>query len=179
MPAEAPAAGQFDFIGQTSAAAISGQRHGSTHRRAIMKIRTTIAATGAAVVLGSAAALALPAVASAHPVTHTLKFTAVHVNSVPFTSTNFGAQDTDANSTGKTIGFDDLNITYKGQSGSGDVALDISGGFLYGTIATTNAGKTFSGKVTGGTGPYKAATGTIAANATSSTKTAVTITYAT
>jgi len=30
------------------------------------------------------------------------------------------------------------------------VALDIEGGFLDGTIATTNAGKTFSGKVTGG-----------------------------
>jgi hypothetical protein len=144
-----------------------------------MKIRTSIAAAGAAVVLGGAAALALPAVASAHPVTHTLKFTAVHVNSVPFTSTNFGAQDTDANSTGKTIGFDELNVTFKGPSGRGDVALDIKGGFLYGTIATTNAGKTFSGKVTGGTGPYKEATGTITAKATSSTKTAVTITYAT
>jgi hypothetical protein len=144
-----------------------------------MKIRTTIAAAGTAVVLGGAAGLALPAVASAHPVSHTLKFTAVHVNSVPFTSTNFGAQDTDVNSTGKTIGFDDLNVTFMGPSGRGDVALDIDGGFLYGTIATTNAGKTFSGKVTGGTGPYKEATGTITAKATSSTKTAVTITYAT
>jgi hypothetical protein len=144
-----------------------------------MKIRTTIAATVAAVVLGGAAGLALPAAASAHPVTHTLKFTAVSVNSVPFTSTNFGAQDTDVNSTGKTIGFDDLNVTSTGPSGTGDVALDIEGGFLYGTIATTNAGKTFSGKVTGGTGPYKEATGRITAKAISSTKTAVTITYAT
>jgi hypothetical protein len=144
-----------------------------------MKIRTTIAAAGAAVVLGGAAGLALPAVASAHPVTRTLKFTAVYVNSAPFTSTNFGAQDTDVNSTGKTIGFDDLNVTSTGPSGTGDVALDIEGGFLYGTIATTNAGKTFSGKVTGGTGPYKEATGTITAKAISSTKTAVTITYAT
>jgi hypothetical protein len=59
------------------------------------------------------------------------------------------------------------------------VALDIEGGFLYGTIATTNAGKTFSGKVTGGTGPYKEATGTITAKAISSTKTAVTEAYIT
>jgi hypothetical protein len=144
-----------------------------------MKIRTSIAAAGTAVILGGAGALALPAVASAHPATHTLKFTAVFVNSVPFTSTNFGAQDTDVNSTGKTIGFDDLNVTFMGPSGSGHVALDIEGGFLYGTIATTNAGKTFSGKVTGGTGPYREATGTIAAKAISSTKTAVTITYTT
>jgi len=144
-----------------------------------MKIRTSIAAAGAAVVLGSAAGLALPAAASAHPATHTLKFTAVSVDRVMFTSTNFGDQETDVNSTGKTIGFDDLNVTFTGPSGTGDVALDIEGGFLYGTIATTNAGKTFSGKVTGGTGPYKGTTGTITAKAISSTKAAVTITYTT
>jgi hypothetical protein len=148
-----------------------------------MKIRTTIAAAGAAVVLGGAAGLAVPAAASAHPATHTLKFTAVSVNSAPFNSRNFGAQDTDVNSTGKTIGYDDLNVTFTGPSmgpsGAGHVALDIEGGLLYGTIATTNAGKTFTGKVTGGTGPYQAATGTIAAKAISSTKTAVTITYTT
>lgn len=101
------------------------------------------------------------------------------VNRVTFTSTNFGDQETDVNSTGKTIGFDDLNVTFMGPSGTGDVALDIEGGFLYGTIATADAGKTFSGKVTGGTGPYKEATGTITAKAVSSTKAAVTITYAT
>jgi hypothetical protein len=144
-----------------------------------MKIRTTIAAAGTAVVLGGAAALAVPAVASAHSAAHTLKFTAVSVNRVLFTSTNFGDQETDLNNTGKTIGFDDLNVTFIGPSGSGHVALDIEGGFLYGTIATTNAGKTFSGKVTGGTGPYKGGTGTIAAKAISSTKAAVTITYTT
>jgi hypothetical protein len=87
---------------------------------------------------------------SAHPATHTLKFTAVSVNRVPFTSTNFGDQETDVNSTGKIIGFDDLNVTFRGPSGTGDVAGDIKGGFLYGTITTTNAGKTFSGKVTRG-----------------------------
>jgi hypothetical protein len=148
-----------------------------------MKIRTSIAAAGAAVVLGGAAALALPAAASAHPATHTLKFTAVYVNSVFFTRTNFGTQDTVVNSAGKTIGYDDLNVTFTGPSmgpsGSGYVAVDIEGGFLYGTIATTDAGKTFSGKVTGGTGPYQAATGTATAKAISSTKTAVTITYTT
>ena len=36
-----------------------------------------------------------------------------------------------------------------------------------------------SGKVTGGTGPYKAATGRITAKAITSTKAAVTITYTT
>jgi len=144
-----------------------------------MNIRTSIAAVGAAVVLGGAAALALPAAASAHPVTHTLKFTAVSVNRVLFSNTNFGDQETDVNNTGKTIGFDDLNVTFTGPSGKGNVALSIKGGFLYGTISTTNTGKTFSGKVTGGTGAYRRATGTITAKAISSTKAAVTISYAT
>jgi hypothetical protein len=76
----------------------------------------------------------------------------VSVNRVMFTSTNFGDQETDVNRTGKVIGFDDLNVTFMGPSGTGHVAGDIEGGFLYGTIATTNAGQTFSGKVTGGPG---------------------------
>ncbi len=44
-----------------------------------MKFRRSIAATGAAVVLGGTGALVLPAIASAHSATTTLKFTAVTV----------------------------------------------------------------------------------------------------
>jgi hypothetical protein len=144
----------------------------------IMKVRRSIAAAGTAVVLGTTGALALPALAGAHVASTTLKFTAVSKAMVTFTKTNFGGQETDVNSTGKTIGFDDVNITFTGtNTAKGTVALDIKGGFLYGTIATTNGGKTFTGKVTGGTGPYKGATGTIAAKSISSTKTAVTVVY--
>jgi hypothetical protein len=143
-----------------------------------MKIRTSIATAGVAAVL-AAAGLSLPAAASAHAATQTLKFTAVSVNRIMFTRTDFGDQETDVGSKGKTIGFDDLNGRFKGPSGRGCVVLDFKGGFLYGTIATTNVGKTFSGQVTGGTGPYNKATGTITAKATSSTKAAVTITYTT
>jgi hypothetical protein len=143
-----------------------------------MKIRTSIAAAGAAVVLGGTAALALPAVASTHSAAHTLKFTSVTVNTVPFTQTAEGFQDSDVNGAGKTIGFDDLYFTITGKNaGAGNVALDVKGGFLYGTIATANGGKTFSGKVTGGTGAFTGAVGTITAKALTSTKTAVTITY--
>jgi hypothetical protein len=147
-------------------------------RRGIMKIRRSIVAAGAAVVLSGTGALVLPAVASAHSTTHTLKFTAVTNKSINFSKTNFGNQETDVNSTGKTIGFDDVNFTITGpNTGKGRVALDIKGGFLYGAIATTNGGKTFTGKVTGGTGPYAGATGTITAKGITRNKTAVTIIY--
>jgi hypothetical protein len=143
-----------------------------------MKVRSSIAAAGAAVVLGTTGALALPAMASANSATHTLKLTAVTKNSIGFTTTTNGLQETDVSSTGKTIGFDDVYVTFKGNnSATANVAFDIKGGFLYGTVITTNAGKTFSGKVTGGTGAFKGATGTITAKALTNMKTAVTIIY--
>jgi hypothetical protein len=143
-----------------------------------MKVRRSIVAAGAAVVLGTTGALVLPAVATAHNPSHTLKFTAVTKSRVTFTKTTFGMQETDVNSTGKTIGFDDVYITTTGRNtATANVALDVKGGFLYGVVTTTNGGKTFAGKVTGGTGAFKGATGTIAGKAITSTKTAVTIIY--
>jgi hypothetical protein len=150
-----------------------------------MKIRTSIAAAGAAVVLGGTVlagtgALALPAIASTPSATHTLTFTSVTANAVSFTATTEGLQDTDHNSAGKTIGFDDLVLTFTGRTtAKGDVAIAVKGGFLYGTIATANAGQTFSGKVTGGTGAFAKATGKITAKAITGQKTAVTVTYRT
>ena len=76
-----------------------------------MKVRTSIIAAGAAVVLGTTGALVLPAVASAHTSTHTLKFTSVEKDSITFTAnTTFGQQDTDINSAGKKIGYDLLYV---------------------------------------------------------------------
>lgn len=103
-------------------------------------------------------------------------------NSVAFTTTTQGVQDTDFNSAGTTIGFDNLYLTFTSTtSASGTATLDIKGGFLYATLATTNGGQTFSGKVTGGTGAFTGATGTVAAKAINKTgsKAAVTITYST
>jgi hypothetical protein len=143
-----------------------------------MNIRTSITAAIAAAVLGGTGALVLPAVASAHNATTTLKFTAVTVKRVTFTSTNLGLQETDVNGIGKTIGFDNVNITITGKNAlTAGVAVDVKGGFLYGTVASTNGGMTFTGKVTGGTGPYKGATGTITGKSTASNKTAITIIY--
>ena len=76
-----------------------------------MKLRTSLAAAGTAAVLGVTGALVLPAVASAHSSTHTLKFISVQKASVSFSKTTNGQQDTDVNTAGKTVGFDMLYIT--------------------------------------------------------------------
>jgi hypothetical protein len=143
-----------------------------------MKVRRSIMAAGAAVVFGTTGALALPAVASAHNAAHTLKFTAVTNKSVAFTSKAGGSQETDVNSAGKTIGFDVVYFTIRGKnSATVNTTFDIKGGLLYGTVTTTNRGKTFKGKVTGGTEAFRGATGTITAKALRGHKTAITIVY--
>ena len=144
-----------------------------------MKIRTSIAAAGAAAVLAGAGAVMLPAVASAHSTAHTMKFTAVQLSSTQFSQTMGGSAEKDVNGAGKTIGFDAINITANPtthQPTAGGVALSTKGGFLYGTL---KFGKAITGTVTGGTGTFKGATGTIAVKSLSSTRNAVTITYTT
>lgn len=145
-----------------------------------MKGRRSIIAVGAAVMLGTTGALVVPAVASAHSATHTLKFTSVEKKSIQFTKASGAQQDTDVNSRGKTIGFDMLNFgKASATSAAVNITVDTKGGFLYcsGTISF-KTGKA-SGKVTGGTGAFKGATGTIKGTATSPVKEAITITYRT
>ena len=63
-------------------------------------------------------------------------------------------------------------------SGAAYVTVDTKGGFLYGTFNINfTTGVVTNGKVTGGTGAFKGATGTITVKTISSTKRAVTITY--
>jgi hypothetical protein len=143
-----------------------------------MKVRRSIAAAGAAAVLGTTGALALPAVASAHNAAHTLKLTAETNKRITFGKTTFGLQETDVSSTGKTIGFDVVYIAFTGKtSAAANATFDLKGGFLYGAVVTTDGGKTFKGKVTGGTGAFKGATGTITGKSGAGNKTAITIVY--
>ena len=65
-----------------------------------MKVRTSLAAAGAAVVLGTTGALVVPAAASAHSGTHTLKFIAVQKATASFTKVTAGIQETDLNAAG-------------------------------------------------------------------------------
>ena len=146
-----------------------------------MKIRTSIIAAGAAIALGTTGALVLPAVASAHSASTTLKFISVQKASVTFSKTAFGQQDTDVNAAGKTVGFDMLYFTaVSATTGNVNVTVDTTGGFLYGTLTVNfKTGAISNGKVTGGTGSFVGATGTIKAKNLNKagTRTAVTITY--
>lgn len=156
---------------------LSGGR-GPLGRGEIMRVRRSIVAAAAAVVLAATGGLVVPAVASAHNASHTLKFTAVRKKSVNFASGTFGGQETDVNSVGKIIGFDDVYFTITGtDTAMANMAVDVKGGFLYGVLTFIDAGMIISGKVTGGTGAFKGATGTIKAKQIGSTKTAVTVTY--
>ena len=147
-----------------------------------MKIRMSIAAASAAALLGTGA-LVLPAVASAQSATHTLKFISVTKKSVMFTKTTGAQQDTDVNAAGKTVGFDMLYYAATSATTAAvNITGDTTGGFLYGTgTVNMKTGAFSNGKVTGGTGIFKGATGTIKAKQLNKagTRTAVTITYST
>ena len=148
-----------------------------------MKVRTAIATVSAAALIagGGAAALAFPLAASARSTTHTLKFISVTKQMHTFSSSALAQQDNDVTSTGKLIGFDELNIVFnlKTGKGTGNVAVDLNGGLLFGTIALSQSNPVDKGVVTGGVGKFKGASGTIVVKPANKagTKFAVTITY--
>ncbi len=147
-----------------------------------MKIRATVAAIGTAVALGITAAIVLPTAASAHVTTHTLTFTSVQQASVQYSSTVGASEDKDVNKAGKVIGFDVARVVFNPQTNtlSIGVAITNSGGFLYGALHQPAASLVAHGTVTGGTGIYAGATGTITATSNKAgNKIAVTITYST
>ena len=146
-----------------------------------MKPRANIAplaVAGAAAVLSGTAAFLLPAAAGANTATHTLKFTSVRQATAKFSKTVGAAQDKDVKN-GTVIGYDMLRFAFnpKTNTASIGVALDTKDGFLYGVLRESGGAVTH-GKVTGGTGKYAGATGTITARSNNAaTRSAVTITY--
>ena len=142
-----------------------------------MKLRTSLAAAGAAVVLGTTGAFVLPAVASAHSTTHTLKLIEVQNGTVSFTRATGGIRNTDVNAAGKTVGFDMLYFAATSPSTVAvNLTVDTKGGFLYGTFTFhPRTGVVTNGKVTGGTGAFAKATGTIKVKTISSIEYSVTM----
>src|SRR5579884_912894 len=115
--------------------------------RHILKILagvTTVAAT---------TGVAVPALAGGS--THTMKFTAIEIRNQPFKGDDDSTVDKDV-ANGKVVAYNELDLV----GNEAQVAIALKGGFLYGhfTVGKTGA---FHGPVTGGTGPYKSASGTI------------------
>lgn len=132
-----------------------------------MRIRPSITLAAAAAL--SAAALAVPALAATGTASHTLRFTAVAVSRHSFGGNALVEIDKDVHA-GKTVAYDELDIT----ANTATVALGLKHGFLYGKFTINEKTGTLAGKVTGGTGAYKGAsgtiTGTIAMNGNASVK---------
>jgi hypothetical protein len=144
-----------------------------------MKIRTTIAGAAAAAIVGTGAFL-LPAAASASTTTHTLKFTAETESSAAFSDSAEAEQDTDVNSAGKVVGYDMLYIKLVSSTSADlNITVDVNGGMLYGTAKLNSKGMVMDGKVTGGTGAFAQAAGTLAVQTLNKagTRHAVKITY--
>ena len=122
----------------------------------------------------------LPAVASTRAATHTLQFISVAKASVNFSSSTGAQQDTDVNNAGKVVGYDMLYFTLVSAAAAElNITVDTKGGMLYGTAMVNSAGVVSKGKVTGGTGAFKGATGTFTAKNLNKagTRTAVKVTY--
>lgn len=132
-----------------------------------MKRYTAMGAAAAAVVIG-AGTLVFPAVANGSTAVHTLRFTAVQTRAANFSHRSFGEQDKDMRH-GKVIGFDVINgrLNPTTHMAHGWVSLSTRGGMLRGTLRFSN-GPITRGRVTGGTGRFAGATGTIYAKALNS-----------
>jgi hypothetical protein len=142
-----------------------------------MKVRTSVAVLSATALIGAGTFL-LPAAASPAHATHKLSFTSITENSVMFTKSSGAESDKALNRKGKIIGFAALSFKVTKTGGTGAIAIDLAGGFMYGTLTISDSPVTH-GKLTGGTGRYNGVTGTIDATNLNKagTRTAVTITY--
>jgi len=146
-----------------------------------MNKRLGIAALGGVGVLAAGAAVVPAALAAPRTTSHTL-----HVTSVVQKQRQLGRgtflQDEKDLRNGKVIGFDVVRFQSTSNStAAGRVAFAGKGGFLFGKLSINFNSPTFHGTVTGGTGAYKGATGTISGKELNSagTRTAVTLKFTT
>jgi hypothetical protein len=149
-------------------------------RKVTVGIGGLVAAASAVLTLASVSPSFASSAAKPATVAHTLKFISVEKGSVNLSKTMAAQQDTDVNSKGKVIGYDELYFAYGKTSAAGWATLDVDGGFIYATFTVNfKTGAITNGKVTGGARAFKGATGKLTAKDLSNTRTAVTITYTT
>jgi hypothetical protein len=147
-----------------------------------MKHRNAIAAIATATALAGTGAVVVPAASASTsaPKTRTLSFTSVQEAVHNYSPTISSQQDRDVNKAGKVVGYALLYLVFnpKTETAKLNFTAVTSGGFVYG-VASASSSPVIHGTVTGGTGAFKGAVGTIVARNLnpSGSKTAVTITY--
>jgi hypothetical protein len=146
-----------------------------------MKHRIAIAAIATAAALGGASAFLVPAAsASTADKPHTITFTSVEEAVHNYSQTSNSQQDKDVNGSGRVIGYDLLYSVFNPKTETAKLTFTavLNGGFVYG-VANASSNPVSHGTITGGTGAFKGAKGTLLAKNLNKagTKTAVTITY--
>jgi len=146
-----------------------------------MNKRLRIAALGGAGVLAAGATVVPAALATPSATSHTLHFTAVTQKQTSLNKTTFIQDEKDVHN-GKIIGYDVIRFHQTSQTtAAGLVAFGSKGGFLYGKLTLNFNSPIARGPITGGTGAYKGATGTIVGKNLNKagTRTAVTLKFTT
>jgi hypothetical protein len=143
--------------------------------------RRTALVTGGVVATVLAATAAMPALAASGAKTVTQNFDAKSSSSpLLFGTSSFVSTDNDVTS-GKTIGRDVLSCTNSGSETSGSshcrVAFAQKGGILYAKFTLEDTTGGLKGTVTGGTGSFAHAKGTLAGQAMSRKDVTITLRY--
>jgi hypothetical protein len=144
--------------------------------------RTAMAVTAAALATAGVVTAAQPGSASTAPaVTHTLKLAAHQTASHNVGKTAFLGADTDRNPTTHAIvGYDSItgHFNFATKTVKIDAAVALKGGIITVHLTGKGSGVTLDGTITGGTGKYAGATGTIHTQQKNGSKvTHITITY--
>ena len=110
----------------------------------------------------------------AHPAVDSVKLK--DVSTSPTTSAE---ADKDVTRSGQLIGFDVLHFSVNPVTGRTTIrgSVDVRDGLIYGALTSSITSSVATGRVTGGTGAFRHATGRIVARAVTNSKTVVTIVY--
>jgi hypothetical protein len=138
-----------------------------------MKLRYAAVAAAAAAALAAGTGIAA---AAPHATATKLTYVATQSKMITYSRTT-GAANGTLTQSGKLTGFFELSFTFTKTSGTADLAADINGGLLYAALKLSATNNNASGPITGGTGKYAGAKGTVVAKATGKNTHLVTITY--
>ena len=143
-----------------------------------MNRKIALVGVGAAATIAAVTAAAVPDVAAAGPQHVTQHFTAKSSSSpLNFSKTAFALTDNDVRN-GKTIGRDVLICTHTGTGASHcHVAFAQNGGLLYARFSLADKTGALKGVVTGGTGSFANANGTLTGQAVSRKAVKITLRY--